>query len=135
MIITAAAGVIVGVPALRMTGVYLTIATLAFALIIQEVFARWAAPEPTPGELPELEDALVASVLAARAEPERLAYESADRYGYPAGFLARYFEKLRYRFGPRERAGLLTFFELAADVGALEKVPELRFLVSEAVEA
>ena len=25
-----------------MTGVYLTIATLAFALIIQEVFARWA---------------------------------------------------------------------------------------------
>ena len=55
--------------------------------------------------------------------------------GYPPGFLARYFEKLRYRFGPRERAGLLTFFELAADVGALEKVPELRFLVSEAVEA
>jgi branched-chain amino acid transport system permease protein len=31
----------VGLPALRMTGVYLTIATLAFALIIQEVFTRW----------------------------------------------------------------------------------------------
>ena len=41
MVVTAAAGVIVGVPALRMTGVYLTIATLAFALIIQEVFAQW----------------------------------------------------------------------------------------------
>ena len=40
-VITAAAGVLVGLPALRMTGVYLTIATLAFALIIQEVFARW----------------------------------------------------------------------------------------------
>jgi branched-chain amino acid transport system permease protein len=40
-VVAAAAGVIVGVPALRMTGVYLTIATLAFALIIQEVFARW----------------------------------------------------------------------------------------------
>jgi branched-chain amino acid transport system permease protein len=40
-VVTAAAGVVVGVPALRMTGVYLTIATLAFALIIQEVFARW----------------------------------------------------------------------------------------------
>jgi branched-chain amino acid transport system permease protein len=39
--LTAAAGVLVGLPALRMTGVYLTIATLAFALIIQEVFARW----------------------------------------------------------------------------------------------
>jgi branched-chain amino acid transport system permease protein len=39
--LTAAAGVLVGLPALRMTGVYLTIATLAFALVIQEVFARW----------------------------------------------------------------------------------------------
>src|SRR5687767_11853569 len=37
-VLTAAAGVLVGLPALRMTGVYLTIATLAFALIIQEVF-------------------------------------------------------------------------------------------------
>ncbi len=43
VVVTALAGVIVGVPALRMTGVYLTIATLAFALIIQEVFARWDA--------------------------------------------------------------------------------------------
>src|SRR5262247_3399111 len=40
-VLTAAAGILVGLPALRMTGVYLTIATLAFALIIQEVFARW----------------------------------------------------------------------------------------------
>src|SRR5499425_1490867 len=40
-VITAAVGVLVGLPALRMTGVYLTIATLAFALIIQEVFTRW----------------------------------------------------------------------------------------------
>ncbi len=50
------------------------------------------------------------------------------RYGYPAGFLARYFEKLRYRFGPRERAGLYTFLELARDAGLLETVPELRFV-------
>src|ERR1700752_2110859 len=40
-VLTAAAGVIVGLPAMRMTGVYLTIATLAFAVIIQEVFTRW----------------------------------------------------------------------------------------------
>jgi Predicted periplasmic solute-binding protein len=69
------------------------------------VFAVWAAPEPAHPDLAALEDALVESVRAARAEPEQLAYESAERYGYPAGFLARYFEKLRYRFGPRERAG------------------------------
>jgi chorismate dehydratase len=94
------------------------------------VFAVWAAPEPLVEGLVELEDALVASVRAARAEPEQLAYEAADRYGYPAGFLARYFEKLRYSFGPRERAGLLTFLELARDVGELEVVPELRFVAA-----
>jgi chorismate dehydratase len=91
------------------------------------VFAVWAAPEQTPPELAELEEALVASVRRARAEPERLAHEASERYGYPPGFLARYFEKLRYTFGPRERAGLLTFLELARDVGELERVPELRF--------
>jgi chorismate dehydratase len=94
------------------------------------VFAVWAAPEPVHPELTELEDALVASVRAARAEPEQLAYESSERYGYPAGFLARYFEKLRYRFGPRERAGLYTFLELARDVGELGEVPELRFVTN-----
>jgi len=95
------------------------------------VFAVWAAPEPVPDGLDELQDALVASVRAARAEPETLAYEASERYGYPAGFLARYFEKLRYSFGPRERAGLLTFLELARDAGELERVPELRFLTAE----
>src|ERR687883_79354 len=65
------------------------------------VFAVWAAPEPPPPGLTELEQRLVESVLVARAEPERLAYSASERYAYPAGFLARYFEKLHYRFGPR----------------------------------
>src|SRR5438876_6014467 len=92
------------------------------------VFAVWAAPEPVAEGVAELEAALVASVRLARAEPEQLAFEASERYGYPAGFLARYFEKLRYRFGPRERAGLYTFLELARDGGLLETVPELRFV-------
>jgi chorismate dehydratase len=95
------------------------------------VFAVWAARDDAPPGLAELEEALVASVRLARAEPERLAYESSERYGYPPGFLARYFEKLRYSFGPRERAGLLTFLEMARDVGELETVPELRFVRTE----
>ncbi|MBN9490866.1 MAG: branched-chain amino acid ABC transporter permease [Alphaproteobacteria bacterium] len=41
VLITTAAGFVVGLPALRMTGIYLAIATLAFAVIIQEVFTRW----------------------------------------------------------------------------------------------
>jgi len=92
------------------------------------VFAVWACPEPLADGLAELEDALVSSVRRARAEPEQLAFEASERYGYPPGFLARYFEKLRYRFGPRERAGLYTFLELARDAGLLESVPELRFV-------
>jgi chorismate dehydratase len=94
------------------------------------VFAVWAAPEPVIDGLQELQDALVASVRSARAEPELLAHEASARYGYPPGFLARYFEKLRYSFGPRERAGLLTFLELAHEVGELERVPELRFVTA-----
>ena len=99
---------------------------------------RWCSPSgrsrsPAHPGLLELEEALVASIRAARSEPEALAYEAAERYGYPAGFLARYFEKLRYRFGPRERAGLYTFLELARDVGELDEVPELRFLTVGAV--
>ena len=40
-LITTACGIVVGLPALRMTGIYLAIATLSFAVIIQEVFTRW----------------------------------------------------------------------------------------------
>lgn len=92
------------------------------------VFAVWAAPEPLVAGLGDLEHALVASVRLARSEPEQLAREASERYGYPAGFLARYFEKLRYSFGPRERAGFYTFLEMARDVGELQHVPELRFV-------
>ena len=92
------------------------------------VYAVFASSEPVPSAVLELEDALLRSYRRARAHPEELAVEASVRYGYPAGFLARYFEKLRYRFGPRERAGLMTFFELARDAGELDTVPELRFL-------
>jgi chorismate dehydratase len=99
------------------------------------VFAVWACLDPAPDGVEELEDALVASVRRARSEPDVLAREAMERYGYPAGFLARYFEKLRYRFGPRERAALFTFLELARDAGELDRVPNLRFVYGEAVPA
>jgi chorismate dehydratase len=97
------------------------------------VYAVFACPDPPAEGVLELEHSLLAAHRSARANPERLAREASSRYGYPPGFLARYFEKLRYSFGPRERAGLLSFFELARDVGELGRVPELRFLVSEPV--
>ncbi len=40
-LLAGAVGVAIGLPALRLTGLYLAIATLAFAFIVEEVLARW----------------------------------------------------------------------------------------------
>jgi len=41
ILLSAALGVVIGLPALRMTGIYLAFATYAFAFIVEEVLARW----------------------------------------------------------------------------------------------
>ena len=91
------------------------------------VFAVWACREGVGEGLAELERAHLRSLALARSEPELLARRAAEQYGWPAGFLARYFEKLRYHFGPREQQGMMRFFELAHLAGELPAVPELRF--------
>ena len=40
-ILTGVVGALVGFPALRLTGIYLVIATIAFAFIVEEILARW----------------------------------------------------------------------------------------------
>jgi len=40
-ILTGVVGAMVGFPALRLTGIYLVIATIAFAFIVEEIMARW----------------------------------------------------------------------------------------------
>jgi branched-chain amino acid transport system permease protein len=40
-VLSAAVGIVVGLPALRVKGIYLGIATLSFGFIVEEVFARW----------------------------------------------------------------------------------------------
>jgi len=40
-LLSAAVGVVVGLPAMRVKGIYLAIATLAFGFIVEEVLARW----------------------------------------------------------------------------------------------
>ena len=97
------------------------------------VFAVWACREGVGEGLAELERAHLRSLALARSEPELLARRAAEEYGWPAGFLARYFEKLRYHFGPRERQGAVRFFELAHLAGELATVPELRFAELEPV--
>jgi chorismate dehydratase len=95
------------------------------------VFAVWACPDPGPPGLSALEEALVKSVKRARRDSVQLAQQASREYGYPAGWIARYFEQLRYSFGPRERSGLMRFLELARDVGELDEVAEPRFVHEE----
>jgi branched-chain amino acid transport system permease protein len=40
-VLSAAVGIVVGLPALRVKGIYLGIATLSFGFIVEEVLARW----------------------------------------------------------------------------------------------
>jgi branched-chain amino acid transport system permease protein len=49
-------GVVIGLPALRLAGIYLAIATLAFAFIVEEILARWESV--TNGNLGMLVDPL-----------------------------------------------------------------------------
>ena len=39
--LSAALGIVIGLPALRLKGIYLGMATLSFGFIVEEVFARW----------------------------------------------------------------------------------------------
>jgi len=41
--VAAACGIAFALPALRMTGIYLAIATLAFAVIVEQIFSHWAS--------------------------------------------------------------------------------------------
>jgi chorismate dehydratase len=96
------------------------------------VFAVWAARREVESDsLQRLEAALAATVEEARVNAADVARAASVKYAYPPGFLARYFERLRYRFGPREREGLTRFYRLAHECGALPQAPELRFAGAE----
>jgi chorismate dehydratase len=92
------------------------------------VFAVWAAQRTCdPEALARLDAALRSAVAESSEHADLVAQAAAAKHGFPAGYLARYFEKLRYGFGERERAGLARFYELAAERGAIASPPELRF--------
>ncbi len=93
------------------------------------VFAVWAArrDSTTPDGLRVLDAALAACVADAAEHATQVARDAAVHHGFPAGFLARYFEKLRYRFGERERSALSSFFRAAEAAGAIERAPDLVF--------
>lgn len=67
-LLAASAGALVGRPTLRMTGIYLAIATLAFAHIVEQIIAHW---EPVTGGFrgQVVPDAMLAGFDLSRGEP------------------------------------------------------------------
>ena len=66
-LVAAALGVVIGLPALRLSGIYLAIATLAFAFIVEEVLARWRSL--TNGNTGMVLDDITVFGLAIDSEP------------------------------------------------------------------
>ena len=93
------------------------------------VFAVWAARADTAAERPAALEALEGDLVAARqdflADPEPVVRAAAQRFPFPEAFIRPYLQRLRYEFGPAERAGLAAFLEAAADVGELAAAPSL----------
>ena len=93
------------------------------------VFAVWAAQRDCdPERSRALDRALRGAVAEAAEHADLVASAAAERHGFPAGYLARYFEKLRYGFGERERAGPRALLRAGRRARRHSTgVPELRF--------
>jgi chorismate dehydratase len=93
------------------------------------VFAVWAASEQAARDRPEALAELAGLLTRARsaylADPEAVVRAAAARFPFPADFIRPYLRRLRYDFGPGERAGLEAFLRLARENGQLDAVPQL----------
>ena len=93
------------------------------------VFAVWAAGAEAArgrgGALAELAGLLTDARADYLADPEAVVQAAARRFPFPAEFIRPYLRRLRYEFGPAERAGLEAFLTMAAENGELDVVPRL----------
>jgi chorismate dehydratase len=93
------------------------------------VFAVWAARREVALSRPDEVAALSQRLRSARVEytsnPELVALEAAKRFPFPLEYIRSYFRRLRFDFGPAERAGLEHFLQLARSAGLLDEVPRL----------
>jgi chorismate dehydratase len=93
------------------------------------VFAVWAAREDVARTRPDEIEAFGRLLAEARARYEAEAAEvvaaAAARFPFPEHEIRDYFRRLRYDFGPAERAGLERFLERAQAAGELALVPAL----------
>jgi chorismate dehydratase len=87
--------------------------------------ARRDFVEARPDAAAAVGAALLASRDACAAAPEATAAAAAQVYDFSQAYLAGYFDKLKFGFTPDYRAGLREFYRRAAEIGELERVPDL----------
>lgn len=92
-------------------------------------FAVWqVATAGRDAELRDLHRSLVESRAYSREHRRELADRYADRFGLPADLLDSYWADLHYELDDPMIRGLETYYELAAEIGEIEKKPVIRWL-------
>ncbi len=93
------------------------------------VFAVWAAREEVararPDDLAAFADTLVRARSLREQDPEAVVRGAAARFPFPEAYVRDYLARLRYGFGPGERAGLARFLQDARAAGELDALPSL----------
>jgi chorismate dehydratase len=93
------------------------------------VFALWQInwQKSLERELGRLYDVLQESKAYGLSRLPLLANENAGRFGLAPEDLLRYWRTFSYDFGADEQKGLLAYYGYAAEIGVIDRVPELRF--------
>jgi chorismate dehydratase len=98
------------------------------------VFALWQVNyrKTIEQDLERLSDILMASKNYGMSRLRELADGHATSFGIPADTLFHYWNSFSYDLGPEEQKGLLAYYGYAAELGAIDSVPELRIWGKEA---
>jgi chorismate dehydratase len=91
-------------------------------------FAVWQAGSGSDAELKTLRETLLESRTYGESERARLAERYASHFKLDAALLEDYWSNLRYDLAPDMVEGLQTYYSLAAEIGAIPRVPEIRWI-------
>jgi chorismate dehydratase len=93
------------------------------------VFALWHVNyrKNIERELSALYDILIASKRYGLSHLPELANAYSDQLDIPAQLLIAYWNSFSYELGDREQKGLLAYFGYAAEIGAIDAIPDLHF--------
>jgi chorismate dehydratase len=92
-------------------------------------FAVWQVAGGSPDALRRLHRTLLASREYGARNRAELAVRWGPHFGFEPAFLDRYWGDLSFRLDPSMIEGLRAFYALAAEIGEIPRIPELRWAV------